>query len=160
MKAKKHFMKELKVEAKAKKQNVMMLVMGRAPEESEYNLPMDGEGDTALYIISRVSGEGADRKVAGGDILLSQTEIRDILACNQKYKNFMLVLNVGGPVDLSPVLDVPNILVLSQLGTETGHILADIILGRQNPSGKLTTTWAAYDDYPQMGDFGNKNYTN
>lgn len=160
MKAKKHFMKELKVEAKAKKQNVMMLVMGRAPEEPEYNLPIDGEGDTALYIISRVSGEGADRKVAGGDILLSQTEIRDILACNQKYKNFMLVLNVGGPVDLSPVLDVPNILVLSQLGTETGHILADIILGRQNPSGKLTTTWAAYDDYPQMGDFGNKNDTN
>lgn len=159
-KAKKDFMRNLKVEAKEKKQHVMMHVMGRAPEEPEYDLPIDGDGDTALYILSRISGEGADRKAVHGDILLSKTEVRDILTCKQKYKNFMLVLNVGGPVDLSPVKDVSNILVLSQLGTETGYVLADIILGKQFPSGKLTTTWAKYEDYPQMGDFGEKDNTN
>lgn len=157
--AKKRFMKAINAEAKEKKQHAMMLVMGRCPDEPEYNLPLDGEGDTAIYVLSRISGEGADRKKIGGDVLLSDTEKRDILACYKKYKNFMLVLNVGGPVDLSPVIEVENILVLSQLGTETGHILADIILGKQNPSGKLTTTWAKCEDYSAIGDFGDKNDT-
>ena len=33
-------------------------------------------------------------------------------------------------MDLTPVLDVDNILVLSQLGVDTGTVLADLILGR------------------------------
>lgn len=91
-----------------------------------------------------------------GDILLSGTEIRDILACNEKYNNFMLVINAGGVVDLASVMETRNILVLSQLGAETGNILADILLGRQNPSGKLTTTWVAWQDYPALGQFGER----
>ena len=157
--AKTAFMKGMKAEAKQRHQNVMMIVMGRTPDEPEYNLPLDGEGDTAVYVLSRISGEGADRDPVSGSILLSETEIRDILACNEKYEKFMLVLNVGGVVDLGPVSEVKNILVLSQLGTETGRILADILLGRQNPSGKLTTTWAAWEDYPDMIDFGGKDDT-
>ena len=66
----------------------------------------------------------------------------------------MLVLNVGGPVDLTPVLEVRNILLLSQLGVVTGNVLADILLGKANPSGKLSTTWAKWDDYSKIGDFG------
>lgn len=157
--AKEQFIRDLKVEAKQRRQNVMLLAMGRTPNEPEYDLPLNGDGDTAVYVLSRVSGEGADRTPVGGDILLSNTEIRDILACNQKYRNFMLVINAGGPVDLTPVMEVRNILVLSQLGAETGNILADILLGRQNPSGKLTTTWAAWEDYPNLGEFGEKNDT-
>ena len=157
--AKAAFMKAMKAEAKQRHQNVMMIIMGRTPDEPEYNLPLSGEGDTAIYVLSRISGEGADRDPVSGSILLSETEIRDILACSEKYEKFMLVLNVGGVVDLSPVADVQNILLLSQLGTETGRILADILLGRQNPSGKLTTTWAAWKDYPDMIDFGGKDDT-
>ncbi len=157
--AKAKFIQDMKAEAKARHQNVMLITMGRTPAEPEYHLPIDGEGDTAVYVLSRVSGEGADRKAVEGDILLSKTETRDILACGKKYPNFMLVLNTGGPVDLTPVLGVGNILALSQLGAETGNILADILLGRQNPSGKLTTTWAAWEDYPATGEFGEKNDT-
>ncbi len=157
--AKVAFMKAMKQEAKERRQNVMIISMGRTPDEPVYDMPIDGEGEAAVYVLSRVSGEGADRNATGGDILLSDTEIRDILACHRKYSRFMLVLNVGGVVDLSPVAEVGNILVLSQLGTETGHILADILLGRQNPSGKLTTTWTAWGDYPTMGEFGEKNDT-
>jgi len=157
--AKAQFIKEVKEEAKQKHQNVMLLSMGRTPAEPEYDIPLDGEGDTAVYILSRISGEGADRTPTGGDILLSKTEIRDILACKQKYPNFMLVVNAGGAVDLTPVLSVENILVLSQLGPETGNILADILLGKQNPSGKLTTTWAEWKDYPEIGEFGEKHDT-
>jgi len=66
----------------------------------------------------------------------------------------LLVLNVGGVVDLSPVKEVSNILLLSQLGIVTGDILADIILGKANPSGKLATTWAEVEDYNTMKNFG------
>ena len=45
----------------------------------------------------------------------------------------MLVLNVAGVVDLTPVKNVKNILLLSQLGVVTGDIFADIVLGKVNP---------------------------
>ena len=66
----------------------------------------------------------------------------------------MLVLNVAGVVDLSPVKDAKNILLLSQLGVVTGDIFADIILGKANPSGKLSDTWAAVKDYRFIEEFG------
>ena len=59
------------------------------------------------------------------------------MALNERYDKFMLVLNTGGPVDLTPVKDVGNILVMSQLGSEMGNALADVLLGKTNPSGKL-----------------------
>lgn len=159
IKAKEQFIKDIKAEAKAKHTQAVMIGMGRSMPEPEYRLPLDGEGDTAVYILSRISGEGSDREAVPGEIMLSQTEKRDILACSRKYRNFMLVLNVGGVVDLTEVRDVGNILILSQLGVETGNILADILLGKSVPSGKLTTTWSAWEDYPAIGEFGNKNDT-
>ncbi len=157
--AKKQFVKDVKARAKANHVNVIMEGMGAVMPEPEYSLPLDGEGDVAIYVLSRISGEGNDRNAEAGDIKLTATEIRDILALHQKHKKFMLVLNVGGAVDLSPVMEVQNILLLSQLGVETGVALADILLGKVNPSGKLTTTWSTWEDYADVGEFGDKNDT-
>ena len=157
--AKKAFHARMKAEAKAHKTNVIFYAMGKAMPEPEYQLPLDGEGDVAIYVLSRISGEGNDRDPVAGDIKLSATEKRDILELNKKYAKFMLVINAGGAVDLSEVTEVQNILVLSQLGVETGAALADILLGKQNPSGKLATTWAAWHDYFPMEDFGDHNDT-
>ncbi len=157
--AKKEFVKQLKAEAKAAKANAIMYGMGKVMPEPNYDLPMDGVGDAAVYVLSRISGEGNDRAAVAGDIKLSATEKRDILALNKKFNKFMLVLNVGGPVDLSDVAEVGNILVLSQLGVETGSALADILLGKACPSGKLTTTWSAWEDYSDIGTFGAHNDT-
>ena len=157
--ARKGFIAQLKAEAKAKKVNPTIYGMGRIMPEPEYTLPLDGEGDVAIYVLSRISGEGNDRNPVKGDVKLSDTEKRDILTLNKKYSKFMLVLNVGGVVDLSGVQEVQNILILSQLGVETGDALADILLGKQNPSGKLTTTWSAWEDYAAIGTFGEHNDT-
>ena len=131
--------------------------------EYEYKLDIKDEkmkADIAVYVIARNSGEGFDRRLIKGDALLTNKEIKDILYLDKKYKKFMLVLNVGGVVDLSPVKTVSNILLLSQLGVVTGDILADIILGKQNPSGKLATTWASIKDYKFMKYFGDINDIN
>ena len=153
-KAHERFVEDIKRQAREQHKMALMMGMGAVMPEPDYTLPLDGSGDTALYVLARVSGEGNDRKPEAGDIKLSKTEIRDILAANKKYKHFMLVLNVGGVVDLSPVAEVDNILVLSQLGAVTGRALADVLLGKSTPSGKLTTTWSTWESYASVGDFG------
>lgn len=157
--AKKEFFKDLKKEARTKKENVYIYCMGKVMKEPYHELKIEKRADVAIYVLSRNSGEGSDREVADGDVKLSKAEIRDILALNAMYDKFMLVLNVGGVVDLSPVMEVKNILLLSQLGVDCGKVLADILTGKQNPSGKLTTTWAAWEDYSKEGSFGDWNET-
>lgn len=141
------FYKSIKAKAKIEKTNVIAASMGAIILEPEYDLPLDFGADAAIYVVGRSSGEGNDRLDVKGDYRLTDTEVRNILALNNRYKHFMLVINAGGPVDLSEVMEVRNILVLSQLGVETGRALAYLLLGRLYPSGKLTTTWAPYKDY-------------
>ncbi len=152
--ARKKFISDLKAEAKKVGINPISYAMGAVMPEPEYSIPLTGAGDTAIYVLSRISGEGSDRRPVPGDILLTRTEARDINLLQNKYRRFLLVLNVGGPVDLSPVPNVKNILLLSQLGSVTGEVLADIVLGKAAPSGKLAGTWAAWEDYCKEGDFG------
>ena len=147
-------------EAKELGKSVFLVGMGRTPDEPRYELPIKGEGDVCVYVLSRNSGEGADRPGGEGDYVLTSDEVRDILACVEKYPKFMLVLNVGGPVDITPVLgQVENVLLLSQLGSVTGDAFADVLLGKANPSGKLTTTWAKAGDIMSVGDFAERDDT-
>lgn len=127
--------------------------------EPEYDLPLNVKGETAIYVLARISGEGNDREAREGDIFLTESERRTILELKRQYRRFMLVLNVGGPVDLSPVMEVENILILSQLGVQTGSALADLVLGKTYPSGKLTTTWTKWKDYPDFASFGEQDDT-
>ncbi len=157
----KEFIRNIKEEAKALGlDNPFSIAFGRVEAEPEHSLKLEGDGEAAIYVLARNSGEGNDRKVEKGDVLLTDSEVRDILELNKKFSKFMLVLNVGGPVDLSPVLEVENILLLSQLGVVTGNVLADILLGKVNPSGKLTTTWTKWADYSTIGDFGDRDDVN
>ncbi len=128
-------------------------------KEPEFELPLRGEGNTALYILARSCGEGIDRKAEKGDFYLTDSEKRDILALNESYEKFLLVLNVGGPVELKGLEAVENILLLSQLGSATGYACADILTGQQNPSGKLACSWASWENCSRIGDFGEENET-
>ncbi|WP_125709080.1 glycoside hydrolase family 3 protein [Companilactobacillus zhongbaensis] len=113
--------------------------------------------DVGIYVVSRNAGEGSDRKNAQGDYLLSDNEIANIKNISNLYNNSVLLLNVGAPIDMNFLNEVPNlksILLVSQGGQNTGLAAADLISGAVTPSGKLADTWAQnYSDYPSSATF-------
>ena len=115
------------------------------------------EVSTAVYVIARNSGEGADRFNKRGDYLLYEEEKEQLAFLAKTYDNLILVLNIGGVIDMSEIKAVSGInavLLMSQLGNIGGDALADVLLGKVNPSGKLTDTWAKqYSDYPSSEGF-------
>ena len=157
------FISDIRAEAAERGVPAIMIGMGSVMAEPEYTIPLDVETDsdprTAVYVLARTSGEGSDRTPEAGDLRLTDTEVRDILALSERFERFLLVLNVGGVVDLSPLDDITNILLLSQLGAAIGNVFADVLLGGAYPSGKLATTWAAWDECDQIGDFGDPDDT-
>ena len=118
----------------------------------------ESDTDTCVYVLSRQSGEGHDRRDEAGSFRLTETEIANIRICAERYERFVLVLNTGAPIDLSPldkILGVNAVVYMNQLGMEGGNALAGIITGERTPSGKLAVTWAnRYADYPFSDEFG------
>ena len=117
------------------------------------------EADVVIYVISRISGEGKDRRKVKGDYYLSEREEEDLRYLAEMNKPVIIILNAGGPVELTDILkqtdNIKGILNISQLGQEGGDALADVLLGKEVPGGKLTTTWARrYEDYPASEEYG------
>lgn len=113
----------------------------------------------AVYVLSRISGEGKDRRKAEGDYYFSEKEKADFCFLNQKQIPVVLILNVGAPVELTDILEqfscIRAVLHISLPGQEGGHAVADVLYGKAVPGGRLTATWAArYEDYPFAEHFG------
>jgi len=110
--------------------------------------------DVAIIVISRISGEGYDRKPEKGDFYLSDDERtlveRVSKAFHQHGKKVVALLNIGSPIEVASWRNmVDGILLTWQAGQETGRIVADIVSGERNPSGKLPTTFPMdYSDVP------------
>ncbi|TYB94361.1 MAG: glycoside hydrolase family 3 protein [Kosmotoga sp.] len=110
--------------------------------------------DTAFVVISRISGEGKDRKLEEGDYYLSTDEMKLIRNVSkvfgEKGKKVVAVLNIGSPIEVESWKHFcDGILVLWQPGQEAGRVLANVIIGSVNPSGKLPTTFPKdYNDVP------------
>ena len=117
--------------------------------------------DTAVYVLSRNSGEGNDRFYEPGDYLLMKDEIKNLIFLTQHFKKVILLLNVGGVIDTAQIDAIPginSILYISQSGNQIGNIVADLLVGKSIPSGKLSTTWAHnYNDYPYASQFSHQN---
>ena len=123
--------------------------------------------DTAIYVLARNAGEGADRQmikkisingneVEVGDYQLCSVEIENLKKVKKAFKNTVLVLNVGGTVEVLPTLEIgiDSILLMGQAGQEGGRAVRDVLNGKVTPSGKLTSTWAKkYSDYPTSATF-------
>ena len=135
-----------------------------APPVPEMELPADvaekaaESNDVAVVILSRNSGEFADRKLED-DFLLSKVEL-DMLetvssAFRKQHKPVVAVLNIGGVIETASWRDlVDSILIAWQPGQEGGDAIADVLTGTVNPSGKLPMTFPIrYEDIPAAANF-------
>lgn len=113
--------------------------------------------ETAVYVISRISGECADRDAVPGDYFLTERETEHLKALAENYENVVVVLNTGGVLDTGFYREIEGLsamVFISQAGVACGTVLADVLSGKAVPSGKLTSTWAKnYRDYPASGSF-------
>ncbi|MFJ4919509.1 beta-glucosidase [Streptomyces sp. NPDC088725] len=96
--------------------------------------------DTAVVVVATtasVESEGFDRK----DLKLPGRQddlVRAVAAVNP---NTVVVVNTGSPVELPWREDVAAVLLTWFPGQEGGAALADVLLGAEEPGGRLPTTW-------------------
>ncbi len=113
--------------------------------------------DTCIYVVSRQAGEGADRKLDKEEYALSEEEKESIALCSQRYKRMILVVNAGASLDmrfLDEMQGVNAVIFFGQQGTMGGQAFADLLCGKETPSGKLSDTWAyEYEEYPNAMDY-------
>ena len=117
------------------------------------------DAEAVIYVISRNSGEGADRRAEPGDYELDEKEQKELETLAEIGKPLVVVLNVGGVMDLSFLdeMRVDALLLMSQAGCESGNAAADVLSGKVNPSGRLTDSWAEhYLDYPSSEHFSHR----
>ena len=99
------------------------------------------------------AGEGKDRSslaMPGNyDSLINQTAALG-------NRNLALVIQADGPVKIDDIQDkVPSIVFSGYNGQDQGTALADVLLGKQNPSGHLDFTWYKDDSQlPALSDYG------
>ena len=113
--------------------------------------------DVAVITLGRRSGEFLDRTDA--DFNLSANERRLITEVSRAFraegKKTVVVLNVGGVIETASWKDIPDAVLLSwQAGQEGGNSVADVLTGKENPSGRLPMTWpVSWRDHKSSENF-------
>ncbi|MFP5348138.1 MAG: beta-glucosidase, partial [Actinomycetes bacterium] len=98
--------------------------------------------DVVVLMAGLVATEGDDQ--ADMNMLSDQNRlIAEVGPVNEKT---VVVLKSGNPVLLPWVDAVPAVLEAWNQGSEDGHAVADLLFGRENPSGKLPTTYPRSED--------------
>lgn len=100
------------------------------------------DADIVVLMAGLVATEGADMPDA--NMFNDQnTMLDELLGINPKT---ILVMKDSAPVLMPWVDKAPTILEVWNQGTEDGHVVADLIFGRINPSGKVPTTYPVSED--------------
>ncbi|GAB3274608.1 beta-glucosidase family protein [Kineosporia babensis] len=107
-----------------------------------------GGADVVVVMAGLVATEGLDQPHA--NLLNQQDEmIARLLAANP---NTVVVLKDGNPVLMPWIEQAPAVLEVWNQGAEDGHVVADLLFGVVNPSGKVPTTYPrSFEDTPFAG---------
>lgn len=133
-----------------------------APSE-EYPVSEEQLGNAAAYashaivVLGRnAGGEECDRHV-DQDYYLTDSEKKLVKQVCERFENVILILNTNGLVDMGWIEEYPQIKALLFIGIPGGQgpaALANILLGKVCPSGKLAFTMAKrYEDFPSAQHF-------
>lgn len=103
------------------------------------------QADMAILTIGRQAGEGRDRAI-DNDFNLTAMErqmLSDICdAFHLQGKKVVVILNMGNSIETASWKHMPDAILMAwQPGQEGGNSVADVLLGKSNPSGKLTMTF-------------------
>lgn len=107
-----------------------------------------------------IESEGYDRS----DLRLPEAQADLVRVVAEAQPRTVVVINSGAPIDVSSWIDgVPALLQAYTMGQAGGAALADVLLGRASPGGKLAESFpavlqdtAAFLDYP--GENGRARY--
>lgn len=127
---------------------------------SQEEMPLDSKtaegaalrAETAVVIIARTSGEELDMTDTEGSFRLTAAEKDMLKTVRSHFKKMIVLLNVGGIIDITPI-EADSILFVWQGGMTGGTAVAKILFGC-SPSGKLPDTIAySAEDYPSYQDY-------
>lgn len=115
----------------------------------------------AVVVIGRSAGEDRENVLKRGSFYLTNKEKRMLDTVTKYFDQIVLLLNIGSIMDFAEIAaygdKISAILLVWQLGMESGNAVADVLTGRVNPCGKLPDTIAKhYRDYPSASNFGNR----
>ncbi len=125
-------------------------------EESRIEEAAKGS-DIALYVIGRAAGEDRESQLTAGSYYLTEQEKEQISLVRKHFRHVVLILNCGNIIDMewSREAGCDAVVLMWLAGMEGGNALADILTGKETPSGKLAATIAeSYEDYPSSSNFG------
>lgn len=126
---------------------------------SEVNLAAAARAnDVAIVTIGKSSGEFADRSIKRNYQLTpaEQAMMKAVsTAFHKAGKRVVVILNICGPIETKSWAAQADAIVSAWLpGQEGGNSVADILTGKESPSGRLPMTWpVSYSDVPSKADF-------
>lgn len=114
--------------------------------------------DVCIYVLSRQCGEGADRQDVPGDFRLTEGEKQEIALISRVYERSVLLLNVGGALEVADICHLPGaMLLMGQGGIGCGDAVVALLTGKETPCGHLAATWPKrYADWPGSEAFGQR----
>lgn len=103
------------------------------------------DADTAVVVVGSmpfINGREANDRTSTE---LAPAQRALIEAVQRANPHTVVVVENSYPTTGWDTVSVPGILWTSHAGQETGHAVADVLFGDQDPSGRLTQTWYASD---------------